>query len=387
MPYLTPDTLAGDCFLLVRLPDDRNARIAVLGQLTDLGNPAFWETYGTASADDTAAEMETRFADLRFYCFTPHLYASVLSVWALQSMIALYDVFDSSNVIAFYNPASPDESISINQAGLASLVTIDSAGTNTQQIGYSSGLQLWISQGFQVTEGYLSQFKVNFSTNVGTPSGDMVWEVRSDNGGSPSATILDTGSFTPTPNAENTVNISNGVYLASSTAYWFVLRCASNQTSGNAYRVRVTVSNPYANGVIKITTDGGSSWALNGAGSTDVRMTITTISQHEIEKIAQPFFGNVNETLDLVRFTLRRVGSPSGNLTVKLVADDNGEPDSTPLATSDPISTASVGTSYDWVSFPFDTPYALEASKYWLVLESTHTPDNANYIEVQTHSD
>lgn len=85
---------------------------------------------------------------------------------------------------------------------------------------------------------------------------------------------------------------------------------------------------------------------------------------------AQSFFVDTSASVKYAYVMLRRVGSPSSNLTAKIYADSGGNP-STLLATS-------AGTSgldlplyhYRWCRFTFSTPCSLGASsRYWLVID------------------
>jgi hypothetical protein len=140
-------------------------------------------------------------------------------------------------------------------------------------------VQIWGGQGFQVTLGGLfTQATFSFSTNVGTPSGTITWELRSNNAGVPSSTILESGTFTPTASATNTITAAGTTSLAESTTYWLILRPTSVQSSGNRWQLNYSTANPYAYDSA-FTTNSGSSWTSSAVN--DLVFTITTLGNEE----------------------------------------------------------------------------------------------------------
>ena len=87
-----------------------------------------------------------------------------------------------------------------------------------------------------------------------------------------------------------------------------------------------------------------------------------------------------------VRLRLRRVGNPSGNLTVELQTDTAGDPSGTPVAngTSAAVSAASITADSGGqdVTFTFATSPTLTASTaYHAVLKGTYTASATDYID------
>ena len=367
------------------MPKDRLARAAVIGQLTDLGKAEFWETFGFHNAENTAAELAVRFNSLQYTCH-PKMMGYLDGTWQLVSAIGLFDAYQGALLIDEFNPDNPDTTIPLQGMSAGGSTVIDTVGSNGAGIGDVSGNDRWIAQSFvPASEGYLSQLKITLSTNSGSPTGNIVWELRSNSGSSPSATILDSGVFTPTPNTQNIVNVVDGLFLNTSTTYWLVFRCQTVQSSSRLFVFKSNNSNPYASGQKKNSDNGGSSWS-GGANTEDLTLTIITSADKVRDKLSQAF--STLETLDLdsARLRLKKHGSPTGNLTVKLYSESAGEP-STLLATSSAVSAASLSSSFSWVSFTFPTPYTLPDGEYWLVLETTDTPSQSNWVEWQAQSD
>jgi hypothetical protein len=98
------------------------------------------------------------------------------------------------------------------------------AGTGDAFVGkFDVGYVRQEAQGFQVAvSGTLTQITVTLGALTAGAPGDMTWEVCADSGGVPGA-ILQSGSWTPTVNAVNTIAVTGGVSLATGVQYWLVL--------------------------------------------------------------------------------------------------------------------------------------------------------------------
>ena len=101
------------------------------------------------------------------------------------------------------------------------------------------------------------------------------------------------------------------------------------------------------------------------------------------DKLAQGFQISASSTVQSVRLWLKKVGSPTGNLTVKIQTNNAGNPSGTTVTngTSGTIAASSLSTSYDWITFTFSTPPSLNAAtQYHLVLETADSVSETNYI-------
>lgn len=124
--------------------------------------------------------------------------------------------------------------------------TITGSGT-VFPIGNNGG-DKYAAQSFQISSGILTQITYTLEASNGTPTGTITWEIQTNNAGSPSGTVLQTGTHSPTASATNTVTVTGGISLASATTYWLVLKPTSAQSLGNFWRWQSSLSSTYANG-------------------------------------------------------------------------------------------------------------------------------------------
>lgn len=84
---------------------------------------------------------------------------------------------------------------------------------------------------------------------------------------------------------------------------------------------------------------------------------------------AQSFTANVTDRLNKVSVYLGKVGSPSGNITLKIAADNGNKPATGNLASAI-IANSSVGANPSWIDVAFSSPPNLTSgTKYWIVLD------------------
>lgn len=105
-------------------------------------------------------------------------------------------------------------------------LTAGTTGTTYLEIGTDgdSGSAWHGAQMFTATvSGTLSACTVTLGAAVGTPSGTITWEIQAVTTNVPSGSILETGTFTPTPSAVNTIPCANTTVLTAGTAYALVL--------------------------------------------------------------------------------------------------------------------------------------------------------------------
>lgn len=98
---------------------------------------------------------------------------------------------------------------------------------------------------------------------------------------------------------------------------------------------------------------------------------------------AQSFVAGFTGTIDSIKISLDRDGSPTGNLTVKLFADSGGTaPTGSALSSSTTsLDVSTVSTSQTEYTFAFSNDYTLNSGvKYWLRIEATYTNSNTNTI-------
>lgn len=121
--------------------------------------------------------------------------------------------------------------------------------------------------------------------------------------------------------------------------------------------------------------------------SVDDQNHLATIDQdHELTgesqgNLAQSFGFTTKVTVATIKLTMRKIGSPTGNLTLTV---RQGGPDSTlfptAVGTSATVAASSVTASYDEVTFTFSPVLEMEATvegqgQYWMILEGDATYD------------
>lgn len=89
------------------------------------------------------------------------------------------------------------------------------------------------------------------------------------------------------------------------------------------------------------------------------------------------------ESVASARLWLRKVGAPTGTLTLRVETDNAGSPsgslvDANATAT---LSEASLATSYGWANFVFPSVFNVSASTpYWLVLSTSRAESPTDYV-------
>lgn len=91
--------------------------------------------------------------------------------------------------------------------------------------------------------------------------------------------------------------------------------------------------------------------------------------------VAQSFTLSADNFVNKISLYIRKTGSPS-NRTVYILADNNGVPSKTILASAT-LSAASVTSNYSWVDVTFATPPPLVSSQtYWLAIDTSASASN-----------
>lgn len=159
-------------------------------------------------------------------------------------------------------------------------------GPGTDSIGYVNGAgHVWLAQKFVPEDDMvLTSLDVTLGASVGSPSGDITWEVRTDNSNKPSATILFTGDFTPVDSSTNTTAITGASTLSANTTYWLLLRPTTPQATGadHYWGMNVYTSSQYASGSYSYTLNGGTSWTNLATYDMTLAMTGTVKPKREL---------------------------------------------------------------------------------------------------------
>jgi len=101
-----------------------------------------------------------------------------------------------------------------------------------------------------------------------------------------------------------------------------------------------------------------------------------------ITRVAQQFTGTAGQLTRAI-FSIRKQGSPTGDVYMKLYANSGGAPTGTALATSEAYNIADLTTSFADVGFEFKDEYTLAAAtEYHISIEYTGG-DSSNRLEVE----
>ncbi len=294
--------------------------------------------------------------------------------------IRAYQTITGTGAVAEYDSSHYDTDVQLRgQSGAGATTTVDTANGTPHGMGNQSGGYYANAQSFQVTAGILSQFTVSFGANNGSPTGTVTWKVCADNSNAP-GTVLSTGTFTPTPSANNTINVTGGAFLAASTKYWLMLYSTGTQSLDVYWRVNFNAAAPYANGNYAWAPSPYTSWTQSTGE--DMTCTITTSAVTAYDKLAQSFQLSAGSTISAAALYLKKVGSPTGTMTLRLETDSSG-PSGT-LADANATATVAesgLSTSLGSITFTFAGTFALSASTtYWLVLSTDRAASNTNYV-------
>lgn len=269
--------------------------------------------------------------------------------------------------------------------GTGGTTTITNSSASSFTVGTTAGAAVfWTAQSFQVSSGIPSQLTILFGANTGTPTGTMTYDIMSNNVAIPGTSLI-SGTFTPTASATNTISISTSVFLTNGITYWLQLKSTTNQTAGNAWNVRINTTDLYSNGMAAQTTSSGANWSIITAD--DVVISVTTVSGAAPasllnDKLAQSFTVSQATTISAVSINLKKVGSPTGTLTLSLESDAGQMPSGTEAITGATVTLAesSLTTSYAMTAFTLSSPVILRPGVlYWWNLTTDRT-DSTVYV-------
>jgi hypothetical protein len=297
---------------------------------------------------------------------------------ARERKVQAYISTTTSGLLTNYASSNQDQAVPLRGGtGAGATETVTNSTLDGQPIGNSGGTTYQWAQSFQCTAGTLAQFTFALRANVGSPTGTMTWEICGDTAGAP-GTVLATGTLTPTASTTNTVAVPDGLFLAASTTYWLKLYSTGAQSSNNYWSWYCSTTSLYANGTAADSTNGGSSWSNQ---TIDMNSTITTVATTPFDKLGQSFQVAAS-TCDLVKLRLRKFGSPTGTMTLRIETNSGSAPSGTLVDANATITVAEsgLGTSFADVTFDF-TNFSLSASTtYWLVLSTDRTASATNYV-------
>lgn len=290
--------------------------------------------------------------------------------------VSAYVAGSTSSPAVSYDSANRDSDVGLKQ--LVAVGTAEETGASTASafVGNNSGNERRVAQSFTLgTGGILSQIRVTFKASVGSPNQALAWEIRS---GTETGTLIDSGTFTPVASSQNVINVTNGATLASGTTYYLLLRPDNFASFGtNQY---YDWSNLFS-GTGTQRTYSGSSWSTTAGYRTVFGVDVAAQPDSQL---AQSFQVTGTTSVSSVRLWLKKVGSPTGNLTVKIQTNSAGSPSGTTVTngTSATVAASTLATSYGWIEFAFSTNPSLTGSTtYWLVLETTDSNSASHYVQ------
>lgn len=289
----------------------------------------------------------------------------------------------AGSAVAEYADSNQDDEFALQGlAGAGGTLDVNGSGANSA-IGDVSDLERSTAQQFTPSaSGQLTQFKVTLAGNNGSPTGAIYYQIQRDNGSDlPDGTIIANGNWSPTPSAENTINITNGPLLDSGTKYWIILN-AVDQSTNNRFNWQRATSDVYASHV-RLTGTKGDAFSLWTPSTDDAEFEVTTSAVTTNDKLAQSFEISTATVISEVDLWLKKVGSPTGNLTVEIQTDSAGEPSGTAVTngTSNTVSASTLTTSFADITFSFSSnPSLASGTTYWIVLTTADTQSNTNYV-------
>lgn len=180
-----------------------------------------------------------------------------------------------------------------------------------------------------------------------------------------------------------------------------VLGATTITSAGTTYSATVTPVNPVAGGVgivsvgnmaadatdtMTITLQGAHGETVTNYNNTqDTSLELLEGATTNVKLAAKLVVGGTAiEGIPRIGLWLKRVGSVSGNISVKIEPDSSGDPSGTAITngTSANVDASALSTSFAWVEFSFAIEPTLSASTtYWIVLQGTYSASGSVNVE------
>ncbi len=289
----------------------------------------------------------------------------------------------SGSTLAEYTSGNQDDEFDLaGFEGAGGTLDVNGSGA-VSAIGDVGNLERSTAQQFTPSaSGQLTQFKITLSSNNGSPTGNIYYQIRQDDGSDlPDGTILASGNWSPTVPGQNTITVTDGPFLDGSTKYWIILNTI-DQATNQRYQWQRATSDVYASH-IRLTGTKGDAFSLWTPSTDDAEFEVTTSAVATNDKLAQSFQISTASAVSTVDVYLKKYGSPTGNLTLEIQTDSAGQPSGTAVAngTSATVAASTLTTSFAETTFTFSGEPSLSGSTtYWLVLTTTDTQSNTNYV-------
>jgi hypothetical protein len=173
-------------------------------------------------------------------------------------------VEDATSVVSAVHPHVVFQGVTTTDNVDQSQLVIDTS----EKIGDNANVDYWIAESFTPTKSKLAGIVLSKETTDGTPTGNLVFDIRTDNSGSPSSVIVASKSFTLAEwNAYSNgeVTISVPCLLTPGALYWVVGHdSVDNEATGVGYKVFAVASGAYPGGTTKYSTNQGGAWTPYG---------------------------------------------------------------------------------------------------------------------------
>jgi len=102
---------------------------------------------------------------------------------------------------------------------------------------------------------------------------------------------------------------------------------------------------------------------------------------------AQSFTTTIAGGITSMQMTLKKVGSPTGNIYVQIQTNSSGLPSNISLGQSANVDVSTLSTSYGLITFTFSTPVSVNANTiYHCVLMGSFAVNGSNYVKDATVS-
>lgn len=153
-----------------------------------------------------------------------------------------------------------DGAIGLQIAPAAGGTVLQEASESANGIGLVSGSEYRAQSFIPLGSGTLIDPEIRLGGNIGTPTDSLILEIRSDNAGVPSTTVLASKTLTHAELVADTWNtFALTLALSAGVRYWIVVHRSGGLDVNNYRTWRVSLLNPYTAGGSDSSSD-GSTW-------------------------------------------------------------------------------------------------------------------------------
>jgi hypothetical protein len=248
-------------------------------------------------------------------------------------------------------------------------------------VGNDGGVTKAAAQVFRpLDDVFLKSVTFAFGANVGSPSGQMRWEYRSATSTGPTASLYQSGLFTPIPNSTITIipNDFRAKPLYHVVNTYFSMSLIANQPQpDNSYWQVKTVDGAanYTRSSAFTSVNGGSTWTADAAS--DLMFAVEMRGVIHRQKMAVPIIQDTTGPVEKIALFGSVTGAPltTATLFATLYTNNAGVPDTLVTGGSSvvlDVLNLPTTTNYDDFYFEFpQLPVLTAGVTYWLVIESS----------------